>query len=114
MKKLISPICFLLGGLLLGTAGQAQFNYKKKAGPATTNNAKDTVAPAPVEAPVVSKTTSVPDPNVKPSKSIDTTLVGGFNANPKKSLRNNYGFSSGNTSKTVSYTHLTLPTKRIV
>ena len=66
MKKLITPICFLLGGLLLGTNGQAQFNYKKKAAPATTNNAKDSVAPVPVQAPVVSKTTSVPDPNIKP------------------------------------------------
>jgi gliding motility associated protien GldN len=107
MKKLISPICFLLGGLLLASTGQAQFNYKKKAGPATTSNAKDSIAPIQlpsVQAPLVSKTTTAPDPNVKPSKSIDTTLVGGFNANLKKSLRNNYGFSSGNTSKKSTQT----------
>jgi len=99
MKKNITSFCFVLGGLLMVLAGNAQFNYKKKAAPGT-GPAKDTVVPAaPVAAPVVSKTTAVADPNVKPNKSIDTTLVGGFNSNAKKSLRNNYGFSSSNNGK---------------
>jgi len=106
MKKIITPICFLLGGLLWVATSSAQFNYKKKAAPASTPIAKDTVPAAvlaaPVTTPVVSKTASVPDPNVKASKSIDTTLVGGFNANPRKSLRSNSGFSSDlNTKKTL-------------
>ena len=106
MKKIITPICFLLGGLLWVATSSAQFNYKKKAAPASAPTAKDTVPAAvlvaPVAAPVVSKTASVPDPNVKASKSIDTTLVGGFNANPRKSLRSNSGFSSDlNTKKTL-------------
>jgi gliding motility associated protien GldN len=95
MKKNINPICFLLCTLLLGLTAQAQFNYKKKAAPATTAAAKDTVVPAPV----VSTTITAPDPNVKPTKVIDTTMVGGFNSNQRKSLRNNYGFASSNSSK---------------
>ena len=101
MKKIIAPFCFVMGGLLFVLTGNAQFNYKKKAGPATTTTAKDSVAPvAPIAAPVVTTTTiAVADPNVKPNKSIDTTLVGGFNSNARKSLRNNYGFSSNNNAK---------------
>jgi gliding motility associated protien GldN len=98
MKKIIAPFCFVMGGLLLVLTGNAQFNYKKKAGPATTTTAKDSVVPvAPVAAPVVA--IAVADPNAKPNKSIDTTLVGGFNSNARKSLRNNYGFSTNNSAK---------------
>jgi len=95
MKKTTIPFCFILGGLLMVNSGNAQgFNYKKKNAPATTV-AKDTVVttvslPAPVE----SKVAAVVDPNVKPIKSIDTTIVGGFNSNNKKSLRNINGFAS--------------------
>ena len=101
MKKYITPFCFVLGGLLMVIAGNAQggFNYKKKSAPATTTT-KDSVVPAaPVAAPAVTAAPVVADPNVKPNKSIDTTLVGGFNSNARKSLRNNYGFSSSNNGK---------------
>jgi|GEM_PF-5351068 hypothetical protein len=50
MKKLIFHTLFLVLALTIVNKAQAQFNYKKKAGPAT----KDTIAAKPVEvAPVV-------------------------------------------------------------
>jgi len=95
MKKLIFHTLFLVLALTIVNTAQAQFNYKKKAGPAT----KDTVAGKPVEVapvsvPVVS--TVAVDTNIKSTKTIDTTMVGGFNANNKKSLRPNYAFFSEN------------------
>ena len=95
MKKLIFHTLFLVLALTMVNTAQAQFNYKKKAGPAT----KDTVAGKPVEVapvsvPVVS--TVAVDTNIKSTKTIDTTMVGGFNANNKKSLRPNYAFFSEN------------------
>ena len=95
MKKLIFHNLFLVLALTIVNSAQAQFNYKKKAGPAT----KDTVAGKPVEVapvsvPVVS--TVAVDTNIKSTKTIDTTMVGGFNANNKKSLRPNYAFFSEN------------------
>ena len=93
MKKLIYNTLFLVLALTIVNAAQAQFNYKKKAGPA-----KDTIATKPVEAvvaaPVVS--TVAIDTNIKSTKTVDTTLVGGFNANNRRSLRPNYGFTSEN------------------
>ena len=94
MKKLIFHTLFLVLALAIVNSAQAQFNYKKKAGPAT----KDTIATKPVEAPVsvpVVSTVAV-DTNIKSTKTIDTTMVGGFNANNKKSLRPNYAFFSEN------------------
>ena len=96
MKKLIYNTLFLVLALIIVNSAQAQFNYKKKAGPAT----KDTIANKPVEvaaAPVAS--TVAIDPNIKSTKTIDTTLVGGFNANNRRSLRPNYGFTSENNSR---------------
>jgi gliding motility associated protien GldN len=95
MKKLIFHTLFLVLALTIVNTAQAQFNYKKKAGPAT----KDTVAGKPVEVapvsvPVVS--TVAVDTNIKSTKTIDTTMVGDFNANNKKSLRPNYAFFSEN------------------
>ena len=98
MKKLIYNTLFLVLALTIVNGAQAQFNYKKKAVPAT----KDTIANKPVEvpaAPVVSKVAI--DTNIKSTKTIDTTLVGGFNASNKRSLRPNYGFTSENNSRKV-------------
>ena len=97
MKKLIFPTLFLVLALSIVNSTEAQFNYKKKAGPAT----KDTVAAKPVETPVsvpVVSTVAI-DTNIKSTKTIDTTLVGGFNANYRKSLRPNYGFSTENNTR---------------
>ncbi|MEY4278341.1 MAG: hypothetical protein RL377_345, partial [Bacteroidota bacterium] len=79
----------------------AQFNLPKKKGAAnkTTDKVVPTspnVEPAPVQvvpAPTTNNNTTV-DPNIKPTKVVDTTVVGGFNSNNKKSLRNNYAFFS--------------------
>ena len=95
MKKLIFHTLFLVLALTIVNSAQAQFNYKKKAGPAN----KDTLAGKPVEVapvsiPVVS--TVAIDTNIKSTKTIDTTMVGGFNANNRKSLRPNYGFFTEN------------------
>jgi len=94
MKKLIYNTLFLVLALAIVNSAQAQFNYKKKEGPA----AKDTIAnkhvDAPVSVPVVS--TVAIDTNIKSTKTIDTTMVGGFNANNKRSLRPNYAFLSEN------------------
>ncbi|MFN5253985.1 MAG: hypothetical protein ACK5BD_07625 [Chitinophagaceae bacterium] len=79
----------------------AQFNLPKKKG-ASTKTTTDKVVPtspnvetAPVQvvpAPTINNNTV--DPNIKPTKVVDTTVVGGFNSNNKKSLRNNYAFFS--------------------
>lgn len=81
----------------------AQFNLPKKKGAASKTNT-DKVVPTssaventPVQtipAPTTKNTNTLVDPNIKPTKSVDTTLVGGFNSNNKKSLRNNYAFFS--------------------
>ena len=92
MKKLIFYTLFLVLALTIVNSAQAQFNYKKKATPAT----KDTIAVKPVEvAPVVVSTVAI-DTNIKSTKTVDTTMVGGFNANNRKSLRPNYGFFTEN------------------
>jgi gliding motility associated protien GldN len=101
MKKLIYKPLFLVLALSIVNGAQAQFNYKKKGAPA----AKDTVATKPLDAPAtatVAVTKVAIDTNIKSTKSIDTTMVGGFNANNKRSLRPNYGFfSENNTRKAV-------------
>ena len=96
MKKLIFHTLFLVLALTIVNSAQAQFNYKKKAGPA-----KDTVTTKPVEASVAAPVVSTVaiDTNIKSTKTIDTTMVGGFNANNRRSLRPNYGFFSENNSR---------------
>jgi gliding motility associated protien GldN len=105
MKKLIYNSCFLVIGLVLVNSATAQFNYKKKAAPAS----KDTVLPKPIEVPAAPVTQVVVDPNVKSTKTIDTTMVGGFNANTRKSLRPNYGFSSENNKRKITQERTPLP-----
>ena len=100
MKKLIFHSCLLVLAFSIVSTANAQFNYKKKGAAA-----KDTVASKTLDAPAV---TAAPiskvaiDSNIKSTKTIDTTMVGGFNANNKRSLRPNYGFfSEGNARKAV-------------
>jgi hypothetical protein len=53
------------------------------------------VEPAPVQVvPAPTTNNNTIDPNIKPTKVVNTTVVGGFNSNNKKSLRNNYAFFS--------------------
>ena len=80
MKK-IPHILFLLLALTIVNSAQAQFNYKKKA-----TATKDTVAAKTAEMPVIAAaplSTVAIDTNIKSTKTIDTTMVGGFNANNK-------------------------------
>ena len=101
MKKLIFHSCLLVLALIIVNDASAQFNYKKKGAPA----AKDTVATKPLDVPTtaaVAVTKVAIDTNIKSTKSIDTMMVGGFNANNKRSLRPNYGFfSENNTRKAI-------------
>ena len=95
MKKNI--FLAILGlGIFLGNTATAQFSNssKKKATPAATQ--KDTAVkptPTPVSAAPAVATVNT-DAEVKATKIVDTTIVGGFNAKVKKSLRNNYAFAS--------------------
>ena len=91
MKKFLI-YCSLFGAsLMFVNVASAQFNYGAKKKPVTTT--KDTTI-APTVAPDAEKKPVTYDPNVKSVKTFDTTLVGGFNAKTKKSLRNNYAFFS--------------------
>jgi gliding motility associated protien GldN len=100
-KQLINAICLL--SFLFALQANAQFSYgnKKKPAPAPAQNAtkKDTVIGAPTTTAPVPATAVVIDPNAKPAKTVDTTMVGGFNANAKKSLRPNYAFAGASSSK---------------
>ncbi len=91
MKITMKTSCMVLASLVMAMSAHAQFSYgsKKKATPV-----KDTVVTKPVTKQVVSnQLVAAPTvSDVKPSKNIDTTVVGGFNANNKRSLRNGYAF----------------------
>jgi gliding motility associated protien GldN len=92
MKKYQIYSSFILAILFVANTTSAQFNYGGKKKPATAG--KDTtIAPAVAAADTTKKAVAF-DPNVKSVKTFDTTLVGGFNAKAKKSLRNNYAFFS--------------------
>jgi len=98
MKKLIFHSCLLATAILVVNGASAQFSYKKKGAPA----AKDTVANKTIDipaAPSVAVTKLTVDSNIKSTKTIDTTMVGGFNANTKRSLRPNYGFFNENNNR---------------
>ena len=92
----------LLMSVLFAYQANAQFSYGNKKKPVTTpvqnGTKKDTVIGAPTVASAPT-TTVVIDPNAKPAKTVDTTMVGGFNANAKKSLRPNYAFSAASSAK---------------
>lgn len=117
MKKFPLYSTLFIAGLLVVTTSNAQFNYGAKKKPATTT-AKDTVVKqqattAPTTAPTTVTPQAVVDPNAKPTKSIDTTLVGGFNAKTKKSLRSNYAFFSETNSRKSVQQRVPLPYEKL-
>ena len=93
MKKIQPYLFLLLAGMLVSSSSFAQFKYAAKPKVIKAGASKDTVIVPLSQAPVKSATVIVPT-NDKPIKTIDTAVVGGFNANTKKSLRNNYAFFS--------------------
>ena len=100
MKKTYLVV-LIIASVFVQTNSFAQFNLPKKKGATnkTTTEKVESNTPsvetAPVKAAPTPTTNTTTDPaNIKPSKTIDTTLVGGFNSNNKKSLRNNYAFFS--------------------
>ena len=90
MKKYQICSSLFLAILFIANTSSAQFNYGAKKKPATA--VKDSTIAAPVAAKDTAKKVVTYDPNIKSVKTYDTTIVGGFNANAKKSLRNNYAF----------------------
>ena len=91
MKKYQIYSSLILAILFVANPTSAQFNYGAKKKPALTG--KDTITTAIAVQDTLKKVVAF-DPNVKSVKTFDTTLVGGFNAKAKKSLRNNYAFFS--------------------
>jgi len=111
MKTTMKTSCMVLASLVMTISANAQFSYgaKKKTTPATTT--KDTVITKPVTKPVTNNQVVVAPTvsEVKPTKNIDTTVVGGFNANNKRSLRNGYAFFSETNSRKGVKERLPLP-----
>lgn len=103
MKK-IRFILIVVAILVVSNSAYAQFKYASKKSNTATNGAATNSNPATVTKDTIVKTpTNIPAStlnnttlNNTPTKTIDTTVVGGFNANAKKSLRNNYAFFSEN------------------
>ena len=102
MKKLylVSLILILV---FSKTNAFAQFNLPKKKGATNkTTTEKEVSTPIaqqedqPAQFMPIQKQRSIVDSNIKPTKVVDTTVTGGFNSSNKKSLRNNYAFSSEN------------------
>ena len=102
----------MLASLAMTLSANAQFSYgaKKKTTP-TTAATKDTVIVKPETKPVTSnQVVAAPTVSeVKPAKNIDTTVVGGFNANNKRSLRNGYAFFSETNSRKGMKERVPLP-----
>lgn len=93
MKKIAQVGLVLFGCILFSNILMAQFSYGSKKKP--TSPIKDTVVkPSPVLPDKSKNTVQVAPTEVKPIKTIDTTVVGGFNSENKRSLRNNYAFFS--------------------
>jgi len=97
MKKIILPISLIVVAFFLVVNVNAQFNYKKKATKDTVATKTAEVAPT-TAVNTTSTSTNKPliDSTIKSTKTVDTVMVGGFNANNKRSLRPNYGFFNEN------------------
>ena len=101
MKMTMKTSCIVFASLALTLSANAQFSYGSKKKTTPTKATQDTVITKPVTKAATSNQV-VPTPTVsdiKPSKNIDTTVVGGFNANNKRSLRNGYAFFSETNSR---------------
>lgn len=112
MKKFTKYSAFVFCGLLVTLTSDAQFTYgAKKTAPVTKT--ADTVVKQKTQTVAAPVNQALVDPNAKPSKSIDTAVIGGFNANTKKSLRSNYAFfSETNTRKSIQE-RVPLPYERL-
>ena len=100
--------------LTLTSASFGQFKFASKKGNTPKTNAtveKDTVIKnTPSTAlPQTSTGNQVVTERSQPSKTVDTTVVGGFNANNKRSLRNNYAFFSESNKRKGVQERLPLP-----
>ena len=101
MKTTMKTSCIMLAFLAMTLSASAQFSYGSKKKTTPTTATKDTVIAKPVNKPITSnQVVAAPTfSDVKPAKIIDTTVVGGFNANNKRSLRNGYAFFSETNSR---------------
>jgi gliding motility associated protien GldN len=100
MKK-IYLVLLILSLVFFKSNTFAQFNLpKKKSAVNKTIADKEVLSPStkqddpPAQFNSIKNPISVADSNIKPAKVVDTMVVGGFNSSNKKSLRNNYAFSS--------------------
>ncbi len=100
MKK-IYLVLLILSLVFFKSNTFAQFNLpKKKSAVNKTIADKEALSPStkqddiPAQFNSIKNPISVADSNIKPAKVVDTMVVGGFNSSNKKSLRNNYAFSS--------------------
>ena len=99
--------CIVLASLAITFSANAQFSYGAKKKTTPTKSAQDTVIAKPVNSSQVVAAPTVSE--VKPTKTIDTTVVNGFNANNKRSLRNGYAFFSETNSRKGVKERLPLP-----
>ena len=111
MKITMKTSCMVLASLVMTISANAQFSYGAKKKTTTATSTKDTVITKPVTKPVTNnQVVAAPTvSDVKPTKNIDTTVVGGFNANNKRSLRNGYAFFSETNSRKGVKERLPLP-----
>lgn len=113
MKKTMKTSCIVMASLVLTVSAHAQFSYGAKKKSTPTKTAQDTVIAKPAPQTVNNTMNQAPTTpvvgNVKPTKNIDTTVVGGFNANNKRSLRNGYAFFSETNSRKGVKERLPLP-----
>ena len=82
MKKIILQISLIVVAFFLVVNVNAQFNYKKKATKDTVATKTAEVAPT-TAVNTTSTSTNKPqiDSTIKSTKTVDTVMVGGFNAN---------------------------------
>ena len=103
--------CIVLASLVMTVSANAQFSYGAKKKTTPDKSQQDTVIAKPVTKPVTNnQVLAAPTiSEVKPTKNIDTTVVGGFNANNKRSLRNGYAFFSETNSRKGMKERMPLP-----
>ena len=111
MKITMKTSCIVLASLVMTISANAQFSYGAKKKTTAAKTAQDTVITKPVAKPVTTnQVVAAPTVSeVKPTKTIDTTVVNGFNANNKRSLRNGYAFFSETNSRKGVKERLPLP-----
>ncbi|MFM7720181.1 MAG: hypothetical protein ACKO52_03420, partial [Sediminibacterium sp.] len=111
MKTTMKTSCIVLASLVMTISANAQFTYGTKKKTTPDKSKQDTVIAKPVTKPITNnQVVAAPTvSDVKPTKSIDTTVVGGFNANNKRSLRNGYAFFSETNSRKGVKERLPLP-----